>query len=39
MALGSIRPLPYETPLWGEVRPVRENELLRGWRARSPPAI
>jgi hypothetical protein len=31
-ALESGRPLPYDAPLWAEVRPMWENELPRLWR-------
>ena len=31
-ALETGRPLPYDAPLWGEVRPMWENELPRLWR-------
>jgi multiple sugar transport system substrate-binding protein len=31
-ALESGRPLPYDAPLWGEVRPMWENELPKLWK-------
>jgi multiple sugar transport system substrate-binding protein len=31
-ALETGRPLPYDAPLWGEVRPMWENELPGVWR-------
>lgn len=31
-ALETGRPLPYDAPLWGEVRPLWENELPKLWR-------
>ncbi len=31
-ALESGRPLPYDAPLWGEVRPLWENELPAVWK-------
>jgi multiple sugar transport system substrate-binding protein len=32
VALDTGRPLPYDAPLWGEVRPMWENELPALWR-------
>jgi ABC-type glycerol-3-phosphate transport system substrate-binding protein len=34
-ALESGRPLPYDAPLWGEVRPLWENELPKVWKGES----